>query len=163
MKNLIAIIGIALAIIQSADCCSCITPKAGDEVCGSDGNTWVSGCLLFCTAFYRDKNESCLTEVYKGICKGPKRICNEPCNYVCASNGQSYGNDCTLKSAQKINPKLKKVKNGKCGVCACTKELKEVCGSDNVTYPNICELNCQKEIDLKLTKKCDGKCPVESK
>lgn len=163
MKNFLGVVGVILAIIRLSNCCSCIEPNAGEEVCGSDGNTYQSPCILFCSGFYRNASEPCLTEVHKGPCKGPKCVCKDTCKYVCASNGQSFGNDCTLRRAQKYKPKLKKVKDGRCGECACQKDLNWVCGSDGQNYPNICELNCRKEVDLKLTKKSNGKCPVYGK
>lgn len=125
MKKSIIVIGIALAMAQSTYCCSCVPPKQGEEVCGSDGNSYDSGCFLFCSGFYRNESEPCLTEVHKGRCKGGhKCVCNQPCAYVCGSDGQSYGNDCTLNCARKFNKHLKKVKNGRCGEnCKCTREV----------------------------------------
>lgn len=114
MKYFIVIIGIALAMVHSSYSCSCAKPKQDEEVCGSDGTNYESGCLLYCFALYRKASESCLTEVSKGKCALPECICTDTCNHVCASNGQTYGNDCTLKCAQKLNPNLTKVKNGKC-------------------------------------------------
>lgn len=115
--NSINIIAIVIAItIGSTDCCSCVTPKPKEAICGSDGTTWGSNCTLFCTAFYRDeKTQPCLTRVHDGPCDARPCICNDPCKYVCGSDGATYGNDCTLECARKKNKRLRKVKNGRCG------------------------------------------------
>lgn len=162
MKNFIAIVGIALAIAQSTFACSCLEPKPGDEVCGSDGKTYGSNCYLFCSGLYRNKSAPCLTKITEGKCISPECICTDTCNHVCGSNGQNYGNDCTLKCAQKLNPNLTKVKDGKCGVCICTEEYNPICGSDGETYGNPCSFECQREKDLTLTKASDGKCSVDN-
>lgn len=70
----------------------------------------------------------------------------------------NVGNDCTLKCAQKFNPDLRKVKDGRCGQCNCPLVLAPVCGSDNVSYRNICALNCNKEKAHDLFKVSDGRC-----
>lgn len=114
MKNLIVIIGIAIAVVHTVYSCKCIMPKSGDEVCGSDGVTYDSSCILFCAGFYRNQTEPCLTTVSNGKCNTSPCICTDTCNYVCGSNGETYGNDCTLKCAQKFNSTLTKVKDGKC-------------------------------------------------
>lgn len=145
-------------IVSCVYSCKCIPAKVGEEVCGSDGKTYESGCYLFCMGIYRNENEPCLTKVSDGACSSPECICSDPCNHVCGSNGQTYGNDCTLKCAQNQNPDLKKVKDGKCGDCICTDDYNPVCGSDGVTYSNPCALKCQQEKNLGLTKAFDGRC-----
>lgn len=162
MKNFIVIIGIALATVHSTYCCKCVAPGENDQVCASDGKTRDSSCLLFCEGLYRNETEPCLTEVHSGACSSTECICTDTCAYVCGSNGQSYGNDCTLECAKQFDPNLEKVKNGRCGECICTFDYTPVCGSDSVTYGNECALNCQKEKDIQLTKVSDGECPASS-
>lgn len=114
MKNLIVIFGVALAVIQTVQCCQCIPPRLGSQVCGSDGKTYRSDCLLFCERIYKTEKQPCLTKVSNGECDPSPCICSDRCSYVCASDGQTYGNDCTLKCAQQFNSTLTKVKDGKC-------------------------------------------------
>lgn len=100
-------------------------------VCGSDGIEYASECVLFCKSLVVDY---CLTVLHKGPCKKPK--CNHKvkgkCSYVCGNDGQTYGSDSILNCAKKFNKKLKKVKNGKCGECVCTKEFFPICGNDGL-------------------------------
>lgn len=103
-----------MMFVNLAMSCQCVQPKEGDEICGSDGETYRSDCYLFCFGLYRSNSQPCLTKISDGKCEASKCVCKETCSYVCGSNGQTYGNDCTLKCAQKLNPKLTKVKNGKC-------------------------------------------------
>lgn len=141
--------------------CSCLKPKKGEKVCGSDGTTYLSDCLLFCSGFDPKPNEACLTQVHKGDCSSKPCICKGTCEYVCGSDGQSYGNDCTLQCAQRSNRCLRKVKDGKCGDCICTFEYNPVCGSDCVTYGNPCAFKCQQQSKLYLYKLYDGECNAD--
>lgn len=84
-------------------------------------------------------------------------------NFPSSNDFLRTGNDCTLKCAQKTDPDLVKVKDGKCGECACTKNYSPVCGSNAITYGNQCEFECHQEVDLNLTKESDGKCPEEER
>lgn len=157
MKYFIVIIGAVLAIVNLAESCKCVEPKESEKVCGSDGQTYGSSCVLFCSGLYRNDSEPCLTEVHDGECNSDC-ICTDTCNHVCASNGQTFGNDCTFECARELNPSLTKIKDGRCGDCACTMDFSPVCGSDDVTYSNECALKCQQERDSDLTKISDGQC-----
>lgn len=158
MRNLIVLIVVALALVDSSDSCKCAEPTKGEKVCASNGQTYDSGCLLFCDSMYRNESESCLTQVADGECGSLVCNCTDTCNYVCASNGQTYGNDCTLECAQRLNPSLIKIKDGRCSICACTMDYQPVCGSDDVVYSNECALKCQQERDNDLVKVSDGEC-----
>lgn len=115
MKNLILIIGVALASIDIVYSCSCVEVGPGNEVCASDGKTYNDTCLVNCVQFYRNETEPCLTTVSKGICGPSPCICKDACAHICASNGQTYGNECTFECAKKVEPNLTKVKDGFCG------------------------------------------------
>ena len=158
MKNLLLLIGISLAIVHTVESCMCTEPTEDEKVCGSNGQTYNSGCLLFCEAIYRNESEPCLTPVYDGECGSVECSCSDKCSYVCASNGQTYGNDCSLECAQKINPDLIKIRDGRCSECTCTMDYRPVCGSDDLTYSNECALMCQQERDSDLVKVSDGEC-----
>lgn len=114
ISNIFLKIAIVLVIVNLAHTCQCEPPKEGDEICGSDGKTYRSSCQMFCIGLYGNEKQPCLTKVSGGACKAPECACKDKCNFVCGSNGQTYGNDCTLKCAQKLNPSLRKVKEGKC-------------------------------------------------
>lgn len=88
-----------------------------------------------------------------GLC-----ICTKIYKPVCGSDGKTYGNACELGCAQRKNPCLRKIKDGKCGQCVCTREFRPVCGSDCATYGNLCTFKCKQETDLHLFKFRDGKC-----
>lgn len=158
MKSLIILIGITLASVHTVYSCRCVEPKPGDEVCGSDGKTYSSNCYIFCSGLYKNESEPCVTKVSDGECGPSPCTCTDTCSYICASNGQTYGNECTLKCAQKSDPNLTKVKDGRCGQCICTEDYTPICGSDGETYENECRLKCQQEKNLKLSKVSDGKC-----
>lgn len=57
---------------------------------------------------------------------------------VCGNDGQTYGSDVELKSAQQQNPCLRKVKDGTCGQCTCALEYNPICGSDCKAHGNPC-------------------------
>lgn len=113
-KNLFLLFGAILIIVNNVYSCKCIAPKDGDEVCGSDGKTYASNCVLFCEGLYRDQSEPCLTKVADQQCNSPECVCTDPCSYVCGSNNHTYGNECTLKCAQQHHSNLEKLKDGKC-------------------------------------------------
>lgn len=57
-----------------------------------------------------------------------------------------------------------KVKEGKCGECACPRDYSPVCGQIGdsfATFGNLCELECEQEITLNLTKVSDERCRDE--
>lgn len=169
MKIIILALGISLSIVHliSANIpCIC---DPDEKICGSNGKTYESNCLLTCevdqnnfneTALYFNETKlSCLIKVYDGPCTSDTCICSNDCDhYICGSNGKTYGSKCSFDCAQKHNTNLTKVKDGECGRCNCSDTSEPLCGSDSWSYNNKCEFNCQKEIDLDLTIVNNGSC-----
>lgn len=111
MKNLVLISVIVFSLLRSAYCCKCVDPSPGEEVCGSNGKTYKSDCYLFCDSLMQNQTDStvpCLSKVHDGECSSEPCICEDACQSVCGSDGQTYGNDCTLECAQQFNPHLEK-------------------------------------------------------
>lgn len=115
-KSVIVTIGIIVAITKSVNSCGCSPPEPGEEICGSDGRTYSSRCILNCETIYRAHIGECLSKVAGGECGPTPCTCADPCKFVCASNGQTYGNDCILKCVQQQDPTITKVKNGICKI-----------------------------------------------
>lgn len=159
MKLLSILIGVFFTVIPVAYSCSCLPPKPGEEVCGSDGNTYNSSCLLFCQAWSTNTK---ITKVKDGSCVA-SCICYALYAPVCGSDGKTYSNSCVLAcEAKKTNFNIKIIKNGVCGQCICTLEYAPICGSDGKTYGNKCALACQKEVNLGLTSAYSGPCKVKT-
>uniref|UniRef100_A0A7N6B1A6 Agrin n=1 Tax=Anabas testudineus TaxID=64144 RepID=A0A7N6B1A6_ANATE len=184
--------------IQSSDGLSakCMCPlgcegKPMQTVCGSDGKDYRNECELH---QYACKNQKNIRVQYQGHCNpckdsennlntnclvepvtrqpltyGPPETCPPEKNPLCASDGQTYPNECamTATSMQK-GIKLRKIHAGKCGnaencteeclfnsVCVveklkarcscdpinCDGVYKPVCGKNGHTYPNECLLH----------------------
>lgn len=167
MSELILSICVGLATVHLTCACQCMEPVPGQEVCGSDGNTWPSICHLLCTNWEEtkggtDSNATCLSEIHKGNCTPSPCICNDTCQKVCASNGKTYNSQCAFECAQRMDPELMKTKNGECGVCVCTWRRYEVCGNDGVTYRNYCRLKCVQELKPDLKKAYGGPCNIST-
>merc|ERR1712193_210138 len=64
-----------------------------------------------------------------------------PRNYqpICASNGVTFGNECTFRAAKCQMPELEVVNFGTCCIeKLCPREFRPVCGSDKKIHANPC-------------------------
>ncbi|XP_028394352.1 uncharacterized protein LOC114518524 isoform X7 [Dendronephthya gigantea] len=203
----------AQCVVDSDYKASCQCPKCPPEtkrVCGSDGKTYINECELrkqSCTTKTnikvlhegkcdpcKDKkcyyNSTCVEgNDNKGYCVCPQ-CSDEPVDYVCASDGNTYPNECQeRRTACMTKSLLKTIHKGKCDPCEdkncsfnaqcvvnknykasckcpkCPPETKHVCGSDGKTYINECELrkqSCTTKTNIRVLH--EGKCnPCEDK
>jgi len=150
--------------------CSC--PMEFSPVCGTNGRTYSSPCLLEC----EQSTISDLKLAHKGVCNTPKvpaaekkedSKCSCTLEYspVCGNNGRTYSSPCLLECEQQVSSGLKIAHVGSCHIekvsatkkdeaakCSCTMEFSPVCGSNGRTYSSPCYLECdqKKTSDLKI-------------
>jgi len=92
-----------VGIFGAPNCDSWICPMSIEEHCGSDGVTYTSMCEIEYEKVCNNKPD--LTHVSHGPCKRGRRSgdCNIACPMmyipVCASNGQTFGNQCAFEAA----------------------------------------------------------------
>ena len=124
-------------------------------VCGSDGKTYRNKCFL--------DNESCAEPALVIVAKSPcpeeaeeeeggidsrlapiecPQFCNRMLAPVCASNYQTYANECVLRSDHcEKDERLTQLHEGPCKCPSlCSASVNLVCGSDGKTYTSPCHL-----------------------
>ncbi|XP_048006959.1 serine protease inhibitor dipetalogastin-like [Leguminivora glycinivorella] len=129
--------------------CNC--PLIISPVCGTNGRTFRNTCFLECAS--RQSTNSGGPPIYVqkyGVCVIEKCVCPHILKPVCASNGNTYDNECILQCQNNIRfalgqPPLAKLYDGPCKDCICPKNYDPVCGSDGKTYGNLCLLNCENQ------------------
>ncbi|XP_017768804.1 PREDICTED: serine protease inhibitor dipetalogastin-like [Nicrophorus vespilloides] len=104
-----------LAFLASASAffpCQC--PFEHNPVCGSDGKSYASKCVLNCASRKSDG----LTLAYESVCTDNVDsvicICPNVFAPVCGSDGKNYLNACQLKCNVLEHPDLTAVSRGKC-------------------------------------------------
>jgi len=143
-------------------------------VCASNGQTYPNECAMETSACVQGIT---LEVASQGACEEavqrPElnqecvRAC--PLNFapVCASNGQTYPNECAMEtSACVLDTELRVVAQGACptpriGRCIqrCPRIYRPVCGSDGKTYSNICVMRVQACLmNQELTVASEGRC-----
>merc|ERR1739847_209260 len=100
-------------------------------------------------------------------------MCPRHYNPVCASNGVTFGNECTFRVARCDEPELLAVSLGPCAATTtatpcqwkmCSREYRPVCGNNGVTYPTKCILEneqCENsELKMEYTGECKKNCSM---
>ncbi|XP_055325823.1 double-headed protease inhibitor, submandibular gland-like, partial [Sitodiplosis mosellana] len=153
VSNLIVFIGVA-ALMQSTYSApppnECVCTREYVPICASDNTTYYNNCLFQCEKkrnkdleikFYGECDEKADDLLVDELC-----ICTEEYLPVCASDDQTYSNECLLNCEKRKRKDLKLKYIGECGEeiqvpeteddCVCTRFYSPLCGSDGRTYSN---------------------------
>ncbi|XP_055296393.1 serine protease inhibitor dipetalogastin-like [Sitodiplosis mosellana] len=185
-KLIVIVIGIAALAMQSthsAPTNDCFCTREYVPICGSDNATYSNLCLFKCEKehthdlqikFYGECDEKADDLPVDELC-----ICTEEYTPVCASNDQTYLNECLLNCEKRKKIDLTRKYVGECGKpieiaegiddevhilpiveedCFCTLEYFPVCGTDNKNYANRCFLGCEQRKKADLTMAHVGPC-----
>jgi len=154
---------------REASGCPMICPAIYSPVCGSNGKTYSNQCALkVANCMSTRKAGKPITMSFKGDCEGNwigKRESAEDCpmmcpfNYlpVCGSDGKTYGNKCTLNSANCMSTRragkaITMMSFGECDKNSvgkrqnkgcpemCIEIWSPLCASDGKTYGNTCKM-----------------------
>ncbi|XP_066982864.1 ankyrin repeat domain-containing protein 50-like isoform X2 [Macrobrachium rosenbergii] len=130
-----------------------------DPVCGSNGVSYATECLLNKAACI----DPSITLAHKGNCGSSgcySTTCPPGTDPVCGSNGVSYATECLLNKAACVDPSITLAHKGNCDPCykVCPATYEPVCGSDGDTFPNECSFLIVQCRVPGLTKAHDGPC-----
>ncbi|KOB72482.1 putative serine protease inhibitor dipetalogastin [Operophtera brumata] len=155
-------------------CCKCCDVKI--PVCGSDGKTYMNVCLLQCySRINQAHDQPAIFVKHYGACKNEACDCTLEKNELCASDENTYLNDCLFerenwRRKQLGEPALTIQYRGKCIQCACPRIYKPVCGNNDVTFNNECLLVCENQkraaahlppLFMRWEGHCDCGCPKD--
>ncbi|XP_072027447.1 uncharacterized protein [Amphiura filiformis] len=126
---------------------NCPKPKAQEQVCGSDGNTYESACLL---RQYACNTNDTVAMLHVGSCGN--HTCGPECPLVyepvCGTDNKTYMSRCDLVRTACFmqDPSLQVTYNSECASAVQLKACKEcepkpdpVCSSNNMTFRSHCE------------------------
>lgn len=130
--------------------CPLLCPLKLDSVCGSDGITYDSECVLRRESCLRQKN---VTMIYKGQC-GKLHLFFFELNFkfwqFLGKDGVCEGFKCEFGAICTVNVTTSKPF---CDCPSCEEEYKPVCGSDSVSYTNECKLKrsaCEQQKNIHI-------------
>jgi hypothetical protein len=143
-------------------------PNDVGPVCGTDGKTYGTNCLLnIASCESINAGNSGISVKYQGPCRRqcPAVRCMMIYSPICGSDGITYSNRCVFDSAKCKNPTLTIQYNGNCKTLPkcqrpCGKILRPVCGNDGITYANDCIFGIAQCKNASLSIVSQGQCEL---